>query len=242
MKNKDFTEDFLRIWALIKSKNPMAYTRYADGEVSLMRGYKINKSSQAFRIDHWKSLDDGITLLGQDLKETLYHTNPEYYYAISCKCCDPDGQSWLLNEIKQSINNITYSNLWINDNYKRFISETGNITESVYLICNKRGKDGMYPFDVCGFYPVEDDCVKYWKNNKEKIIIDMNTISTSFNNTLYFISAGPLSEILIHYLWIANPTNRYIDVGSAIDEFVHLSKTRPFMITGSQYFNKKCEF
>lgn len=242
MINKDFTSEFYRMWEKITSKSPMCFSRYADGEVALMQGRKIDHSSQAFNVDRWDSLNDGITLIGKDLKETLYHTDPEWYYAISCRCCDPSGQEWLLKEIKQPNKNITYSNLWINDNYKHFIAQFGNIKEPVYLIANKRGVNGMYPWDVSGFYAIDDNCVKYWADNKLKIIENMTSIAKVFTGMLYLISAGPLSEILIHYLWQANPTNRYIDVGSAIDEFVHLHKTRPFMMEGTPYFSKKCEF
>lgn len=240
--NKDFTEEFNRMWNKILSKTPMAYTRYADGEVALMQGRKVNHESQAFRVDRWSSMGDGITEIGKDLLETLNHTDPEYYYAISCKCCDPNGQKWLLDNIKQKEENITYSNLWINSNYKLFMNAVGQLSEQVYLISNKRGAEGMYPFDVCGFYGVDDECVKLWSSQKSKIISDMTSIAKEHNNTLYFISAGPLSELLIHHLWLSNPNNRYIDVGSAIDEFVHLTKTRPFMMEDTYYFNMKCQF
>lgn len=240
--NKDFTEEFYRMWKLINTKVPMAYTRYADGEIALMQGRKVDQSSQACRIDKWSCMEDGITLLGHDLKETLYHTEPAWYYAISCKCCDPIGQQWLLNEIKQPDDHITYSNLWINDNYKRFVESSGEITEPVYVIANIEGGNGLYPWNIVDFYPIEDNCVQFWQKNKSKIIEDMTSAAKRYNETLYLISAGPLSEVLIHHLWLANPTNRYIDIGSAMDEFVHLKKTRPFMIPGTPYFNKKCEF
>lgn len=240
--DKDFTLEFYRMWEKITSKSPMAYARYADGEVALMQGRKVNEQSQAYNVDKWSSMGEGITDLGKDLLETLKHTDPEYYYAISCKCCDPNGQRWLLNNIKQSPDNITYSNLWINGNYKLFMNSVGQLSEPVYLICNFRGKDGEYPFDASGFYGIEDDCVNLWKTKKSKLISDMHSIAHQQNGGLYFISAGPLSELLIHCLWSFNPRNRYIDVGSAIDEFVHLRKTRPFMIENSPYFNIKCEF
>ena len=240
--NKMFELEFYRMWNQILSHTPMAYARYADGEVSLMKGYKVNHASQAFQIDQWDSMGDKISLLGMDLKETLHHIDPEYYYAISCKCCDPIGMNWLLSEIKQPDKNITYSNLWINGNYKRFIEEVGKLSDPIYLVCNKQGLEGLYPFDVCGVYPVENNCVSEWAKNKFTMISDIRTIAKSFNHTRYFISAGPLSEVFIHHMWESNPTNQYIDVGSAIDEFVHLRKTRQFMMTDSPYFKQECHF
>lgn len=240
--NKNFTQEFYRMWEKITTIEPIAYARYADGEVALMQGRKVDENSQASRIDRWNSLENGITDIGKDLKETLYHTESNYYYAISCKCCDPNGQSWLLNEIKQPEENITFSNLWINANYKLFIEQIGKLTEPVYLICNKRGESGMYPFDACGFYPINDNCVEEWKSNKHKIIEDVTSISKTSTNTLFLISAGPLSELLIHHMWNTNKNNRYIDVGSSIDEFVHNKQTRPFMNPLSPYFNMNCVF
>jgi len=239
---KNFESEFFRIWNKIISKSPLAFTRYADGEISLMQGKKIDLTSQANRIDRWNCLDDNLTLLGTDLENTLYYTDPNWIYAISCKCCDPLGQKWILSKLQQSEENITYSNLWINGNYPKFINAVSNLSESVFLICNERGKDGMYPFDVFDFYPIEDNCVITWKNKKNILINDMISIANTYSEKLFLISAGPLSEVLIHSLWKSNPTNRYIDVGSAIDEFIYLSKTRPFMTAGNNYYNHICQF
>ena len=54
-------------------------------------------------------------------------------------------------------------------------------------------------------------------------------------NELFFISCGPISEIIIHKLYESNPNNTYVDVGSSIDEFVHGYKTRPYMDPTSRY-------
>lgn len=240
MKNKDFEMEFYNMWNKILTQKSLAFARYADGEVCLMRGIKIGKTAAAYTMDNWCCEEDGISLLGKDLKDTLYHTEPEWYYAISCVCCDPNGHEWLMNNIKHSVSNITYSNLWINSNYKKFISNVFKLNEPVFLIANKEGLYNRYPWNVLGYYPIEDDCINYWKNNKIQLINDVKDIALNNVNRLFFISAGPMSELIIHHMWEANKRNRYIDVGSSIDEFVKNRKTRPYMIEGSIYSKRKC--
>ena len=49
----------------------------------------------------------------------------------------------------------------------------------------------------------------------------MDTLLKKFKdikNELFFISCGPVSEIIINKLYTNNPYNSYVDVGSSIDE------------------------
>jgi hypothetical protein len=66
--------------------------------------------------------------------------------------------------------------------------------------------------------------------------------TSQVENKTFFVSAGPVSEILIHKMYSSNPNNQYIDVGSSIDEFVHGRITRPYMNPTSQYANEKSSF
>jgi hypothetical protein len=61
-------------------------------------------------------------------------------------------------------------------------------------------------------------------------------------NQLFFISCGPVSEIIIHKLYQNNPNNTYVDMGSSLDELIHGYKTRPYMDPNSRYANEKSYF
>ena len=66
----------------------------------------------------------------------------------------------------------------------------------------------------------------------------MDTLLKKFKdikNELFFISCGPVSEIIINKLYTNNPYNSYVDVGSSIDEYVHSKITRPYMLPTSIY-------
>jgi hypothetical protein len=66
----------------------------------------------------------------------------------------------------------------------------------------------------------------------------IDSIASQHTDTLFLVSAGPLSEAIIHRLYSKNPNNRYIDVGSSLDEIVHGKKTRPYMVEGTQYYGE----
>ena len=67
-------------------------------------------------------------------------------------------------------------------------------------------------------------------------------LSAQIENQTFFVSAGPVSEILIDRMYKANPNNQYIDVGSSLDEFTHGRMTRPYMDLNSQYSKEISQF
>lgn len=244
MITKNFNLDFEYLTDRIFNKKlPTVFSRYADGELALMVGKEIPNYSQAYMEDKWNS-PAKKTLLGKDLGNTLKNKDPEYYYGISCACCDPTAKNILISNLFRAgvkDENITYSNLWINANYKKFKALCENLTESVVYIGNHIGKGKNYPFKVTEYFPIEDDCVNFWENNKIKFLGELERL-TKYYNTLFFISAGPMSEVIIDFLWRNNKSNRYVDVGSSLDEFSKGRKTRPYMIESQPYYNKNCEF
>jgi hypothetical protein len=146
----------------------------------------------------------------------------------------------LSNRAKVKLDHITYSNLWVNGNYSKFKKCIELIKESVVVIANKLGIDKKYPFEVKEFCPIETDCINLWETDKEKFLDDIYKKVSGFNDTLFFVSAGPLSEVIIEFLWNKNKSNRYIDVGSAIDEYTKGVYTRAYMIENQEYYGKIC--
>jgi hypothetical protein len=110
-----------------------------------------------------------------------------------------------------------------------------SLDKSVYLICNQKSQKNNFPFTVNEIFPFPDDCISYWEQNGDVYISEIVDYVSKLKNETFFISAGPVSEILIHHMYLSNPNNQYIDVGSSIDEFTHGRKTRPYMDSTSQY-------
>jgi hypothetical protein len=77
-----FTNDFEYFWNLIENGENFTFSRYADGEVMLMRGQPVLEFTQAYTVDKWKS-PAILTKVGKELLDSLNHTEENYYYAIS---------------------------------------------------------------------------------------------------------------------------------------------------------------
>lgn len=229
-----FINDFDFFWGMIENGKNFSFSRYADGEVMLMRGITVSDNTQAFQIDKWKA-PNGMTKLGYDLLDTLNHTENNYYYAISGKNDSQSDYEFLRNNIKHVENNITFVNLWINANYRRSMKKYGNLKRDVILISNEKAKKENFPFNVIDINAFPNNCVDFWEVNSDEYVRNLIEKYGNLENQLFFVSCGPVSEVIIHNLYVNNPNNTYVDVGSSIDEFVHGRVTRAYMDPTSQY-------
>lgn len=236
-----FNTDFDFFWSLIENNKNFTFSRYADGEIRLMKGVDVSLSSQAFIEDKWSS-PIGLTKSGKQLLETINHCESNYYYAISAPTDNVDDYNYLINNISQSKENITFANLWINANYRKSKKKYSELKREVVLICNKNGKIENFPFNISTLIPFHDDCINFWETNGDVFLGNLINQFKDSVNKLFFISCGPISEIIIHHLYINNPNNTYIDVGSSIDEYVHGRITRPYMRPETQYYNEISKF
>jgi hypothetical protein len=237
---KSFRDDFNDAWIRIETGIPFAHARYADGEIALSMGKGIGRGSQATEVDGWQAPNQ-LTKLGKEILESLYNTDPEYYYAISCDTSSVSDKNYLLSHIKQEKKYITFANLWINGNYNLFLERIQYHRRPTIIIGNINGENAKFPFEIENYLSFGNNCVETWEQHSDDI---KNMLSDGFgkmSGRTIFISVGPMSEVIIHYLWKINPKNQYIDIGSALDEYIHGRKTRPYMVPGSFYNTQICE-
>lgn len=237
---KDFKDEFYKYITLFQERDPLSFVRYGDGEYMLIHGYEISKITQAYKDDKWYS-PPIKTKLGKDLLKSLQHTESNYHYAIPCRCCNNIIKQYYLNTIKQNESNITYANLFINGNYPLWLNYIESMGQHIVLIANKDGASrNLFPLAVDAYFGIPDDCVNFYEQHGEQYIQYLINEFKNISRQLVFVSGGPLAKVIIHFLSISNPTNRYIDVGSSIDEIIHGHKTRPFMKPDNEYYNKIC--
>ena len=223
-------DEYEKFWQKILRGENFALTRQADGERAVMCGHK-------FRVDGWST--SGETALGAALKESLKIDAPNFYYGISCPCCDSAAYYWYLREIKSS--NVTFSNIWVAANFKTFQKDFQTLERDAVLITNWRGEGKKYgKLNVVRHYVVSDNCVKFYENDFENLIRQIIAEVGNEKNLLYVVSAGPLSCVIIAELFKHNPDNCYVDFGSATDLMTHERITRPYMIDGNPYSQLSC--
>lgn len=232
---RDFHDDYDRIIVgkCLERKEPMAFIRIGDGEVLIAKGKSVNVER-----DNWAAPEE-MTKLGEDIIASMEYADDAYYVGIPC-CCQPRMQNYCLAVIKSGPEQVTFANLLVNANYDRWIRTASSIQEPVVYVGNYRSDVSKLPFHVCKFHPVGDDCVSYWGDGLARHE-EFDSLAKSFDNTLFMIAAGPMSEPIIHKMWLSNNSNRYIDVGSTFNPYTLGLKNRGYL-TGTGGYGKKCGF
>lgn len=225
-------QEFSKFWRKIENKENFTLLRYGDGERAIMCG-EVVKAQEG-----WKS-PAYVSELGEALLDTLSINENNFYYGISCPCCDQKAYYWYSTRIRNK--NITFANLWINKNYNHFYKLFNELKRDAVLIANYRAKGhAIGNLNILKYYEVGDDCISFWKEKGKLLIEEIKKEFGYRNDLLYVVAAGPMSEPIIVDLYKNNPNNCYIDFGSSIDMFVHEKITRPYMKSGTKYANSNC--
>lgn len=229
--NEDQYEKFM---GMIKRGENFALMRGGDGEYAVMEGRHIQST-----MDLWHS-PDHMTTLGEALKDSLRVEGENIYYGISCPCCDPKVYFYYMQHIRNK-KNVTFGNLWVNCNFRRFRDDFANLSREAVVIGNHEGQGRTIgKLNVLKYYPVSDDCVSFWEEEGSTLISRIIDDFGDRNNLLYVVSAGPMSGPLIAALYKNNPENTYIDVGSAVSNYIHGRPIRPYMLEGDSGEKKMC--
>lgn len=224
--------EFEKIWNKVIRGENFAFARYGDGERALMMGWSFTA------LEGWQS-PCYVTNLGKALLDSLCIEDKQFYYGISCPCCDSEAYFWYKDKIIN--NNITFANIWVNNNYKKFKNQFWELKRDAVLIANYRAETRKIGnINILKHYKISDNCVEYWDNEIPQILENVKKDFRNCNDLLYVISAGPVSEPLIAALYRNNPNNCYIDFGSSIDNFYYENPTREYMIVGSKYSERNC--
>ena len=225
-------DEYQKYWHKIVAGENFALVRCADGERSLMLGKSVKAQ------EGWQA-DQGLTLLGADLKKSLGVADKNFVYGISCPCCDSAGYYWYMQHLEGCT--ITFSNIWANANFINFWNDFQKLERDAVLITNFRGQGKSYgKLRVKKHYFVDDDCVNFWERHGKQFIQQIISETGYEKNLFYAVSAGPMSELIIKALYENNPDNCYIDFGSSLDVFTHQKITRPYMLGNNVYSQQNC--
>lgn len=225
-------DEYTRVWAKVCAGENFALIRNGDGERGLMTAQPFSAQ------EGWKS-GSKMTELGRALKESISVDDDRYIIGISCPCCDPAAYKWYLKNIPGK--NITFANLWVNSNYKRFFEDFSGLQRDAVVIANYRARGKQIGnLNILDYFCVSDDCVEFWNNEADRLINRILEKYGQTENLLYVVSAGPMSGPIIMRLFQNNPKNCYVDFGSSIDSFYWEKITRPYMRENTVYAQQKC--
>lgn len=237
MNPLSFRGELNRVCARILRREPFVHYRFGDGELLLIDGLEIGPNTQAAKTDLWQA-PARLTRLGEDLRTVLEEQGPWAEFGIPCPCCNDAGYRRLLRTIQRSP--VVPANLFINANYRPFLRWLATL-QGAAVVSNERASVQEMPFCVTGRMTVPDDGVVYYETHREELLCKARRFAESLPpRSIVFVSAGPLAEVLLFFMWNHCPEHVYVDVGSALDEFSYGRKTRLFMYEDNEYSKKKC--
>lgn len=227
------SDEYERFWNMIVTGQNFALVRNGDGERCLMLGKSVHAQ------EHWEA-PSKLTSLGKALLHSIQFTDPNYYYGISCPCCDPKAYFWYLKNVGTP-QNTTFASLWANHNYQRFSEDFPELHRDAVLIANyKAAGKKIGNLNILDHYAVSDDGVSFWENEAEELLQRIINDHGHQKNLLYVVSAGPMSGPIIERLYRNNPENCYIDFGSSLDPWLYGEMTRPYMLKDHFYSQRNC--
>lgn len=241
---------------------PFAFTRWGDGEWRLMAGKKIETTQDDWS---WNKTDGIWSKTGLDLVQVLQGINNAYkinhqlifknfYFGFPCR-----RRTHIVNKLLYHIPNLkiqylSYAVLFCDYNYNRWRSYLKNILINynpnkykIILMINDKLKYDKFDCKISEWtydiiYIPHDHINKYELNQtfyKQKYINLANYYSD--DRYIFFISAGPVAEIIIYLMWITNNNNLYIDIGSSLDEIVSGTSNRAYTQPNSRlHRNNPC--
>jgi 2-polyprenyl-3-methyl-5-hydroxy-6-metoxy-1,4-benzoquinol methylase len=217
-KRMRFTQDFLTDFDQFDFHGPpFAFVRFGDGERSICRGVPL------VNCDGW-SYDGRASRFAADLNASLTHAASDYYVGISDGCCDRESRDWFLARLRVPLDQVTFANIFVNGNYRRFrrldLSRTALVSSS--------GGDFTVPEHVI---------------NADFDLDGLVDRLLAVDRPILF-AAGPASCVLIHKYWTRAGANRQtvVDIGSALDEVVKGRRTRGYHHPGSPTADRICRW
>tara|TARA_R110002020_G_scaffold20838_4_gene70680 strand:+ start:1181 stop:1990 length:810 start_codon:yes stop_codon:yes gene_type:complete len=239
---KNYKEEFDRILALVKERTPFAFSRFSDGEVTILRNKTVVLAEDYF-IQGDIHGDQKVyvnSYMPEEQKSFIpFHNKREHEKLIEAFKFQKDnyikgipgqnsldgGQSWKFCTELYGPNdreNLSFSNVMINGNYSRFIKEMLPLFEgkNIVLVANENSKLDKLPFKVKKFFPIGSNCMVNNFDLPKEISqwIKKNDIS----NNLFLFSAATLSNFLCYDLFKEHDNNQYMDIGSSLGPLLQL--------------------
>ncbi|ORX75408.1 hypothetical protein K493DRAFT_2209 [Basidiobolus meristosporus CBS 931.73] len=247
-------EEFEMIMELIQCNVPFAFTRWGDGEYFLVSGNSIAPGAQAETVDKWIWREDRIGVLGNTMIESLQNPVGMYFYGLPCPFTWNSALPRYLSLGRNiSTSRMSYSMIWMGENYPKLYKffqsiQTGTTTmkQKVVLLINQSGSDRLEELSKWASHVVfvPDNCAEIFEIPSTRCawISYAQSIARLHTDTLFMISAGPLSEVLIYYMYQARPfSNQYVDFGSSLDDVGKGENTRGYS-PNSKATTRACPF
>lgn len=208
MITDSFRGDIEFIFNLLRTRQKFSFSKYADGEFSILANRLITN------VDRWTFNPEVHSEIRDELIRSFTFQDQNYYVGVSCKCCQPDEYvEWMREQSHQS--KLTWANLFVNSNYpffvEHFIPEFNN--HEVVLFAREDATVEKLPFKV-----------EHIPITRQAFIDNFDMVDSfpieDYTDKLFLFCAGPLGNMLSAKFWSKNKTNTYLDIGSTLNPYL----------------------
>jgi len=243
---KTFADEIKKFRDLLVNKTNFAFTRFSDGELFVLQNkevilgedFYVTGAIKGHGIYTKEEQKEFLPEQHKDFRKLLIdaflYDDESFYKGINCRCCNTrtdfvwqfrvmyDNKEDIQKGINGEFENLTWSNLFLNSNYKFYIENVVPLFSNfdVYIIVNEIADLTELPFynNIQQDFRVGTNCMV---NNIDLI----NTLpdyiqKNNINNSLFLFSAASLSNVATHACYKTNKNNIYLDIGSSLNPYM----------------------
>lgn len=218
----------------IAKNEPTCIIRPSDGEYGVLIGREFSN------IDNWYF--DGKGTLKHDLYAAIKKASilENTYIGIPCQGCSQEIKSYYCNEFKIPFEKLTFANLFCNSNWHPFVSFFKDYKIPFYYI-GPQPKMESPSLNMLENYRTNEFLVNTWDTNsadETKKFLDW----LNGKKGVFCFSVGPIAKVWAVEAMLQDPTNIYLDVGSAFDKDFKGESNRLYTQDGSYFSGLDCRF
>lgn len=219
----------------LKNKEPFSYVRFSDGEIEILRNryLEINAGKTVFRGREFKNnfpdfdakkFDPRIHQnIRKDLLDSALFRDKNFYKGIPTSHNDAlKDREFLLRLNGRFETNMTFSDLFLNSNYKRYRDEVVPLFETyehIYVIANYRAT----PISILSNAKHIEIPDNFFATYDDVIELVYEQIENVPDGSLVLSSASSLTNILGHRLYMKNPNITFLDIGTSVNDLLSLN-------------------
>lgn len=235
--SKDFNEEFSKLLTMVENGENFAFTRFSDGELFIMQNKTVILADNHYVTgdikgrnrytaeEHKEFLPERDQFYREKLIECFKHDQQNYFKGV---CTASDGHvgeenfKWQLELLGGNENNLTFANVLINANYRRFVEEMVPlfVDREVLYVVNRLADISRLPFEVKKSFEIGANCMI----NDYNIVEEVKTYIAENNiqDHIILCSAASLSNYVSYECFKENPNNTFLDIGSCLNPLLNL--------------------
>tara|TARA_R110002110_G_scaffold296180_2_gene510407 strand:+ start:69 stop:863 length:795 start_codon:yes stop_codon:yes gene_type:complete len=236
MQSKTFSGEFNKFLELIKKKENFAFSRFSDGELFILQNKEVvlaesyyvtgeTKGNGVYTKEEQKHFNPEQHQFHQEkLVEAFQYKKKNYFKGVSGRVdVGEEDFKWQLDlHGNTDEEHLTFSNVFINNNYPRFIKELIPLLKNreVIFVVNEAAEVENLPFEVKKTFRIGSNCMIN-DYDLTKTICDYIK-KNNIEDHIILCSAASLSNYIIHEAYKVSDKNTYLDIGSSLNPYMNL--------------------